>query len=222
MLPTRPIQSVFKPAARRVAGFTMVEMMITMAVVTMIIAGLMSANFLGLREERLMESKCGANESSRRDINLMMYDIRSAKGYDIGTMSGTNFTAITNGLFQGAALKLYCIAISTNEVIDATRYILYYFDTSQAASYGGMLWRFNSTNGASAKVICSNLINTFTFASEDYRGVTQTNVRTFKGVVHATLQFQQFQYPLTAVGTNGLFDYYRIECRATPHIPDGP
>jgi len=22
-------------------------------------------------------------------------------------------------------------------------------------------------------------------------------------------------------GSNGLFDYFRIECRATPHIPDG-
>jgi len=85
-----------------------------------------------------------------------------------------------------------------------------------------MLWRYNSTNGASAKVICSNLINTMYFTSEDYRGTVQTNVRTYKGVVHTTLQFQQFQYPLTAVGSNGLFDYYRIECRATPHIPDGP
>ena len=81
-----------------------------------------------------------------------------------------------------------------------------------------MLW-INSTNGT-ATMMLSNLINTLYFTSENYLGQTQS-VRTYKGVVHTTLQFSQFQYPLTPVGTNGLFDYYRIECRATPHIPDG-
>jgi hypothetical protein len=104
-------------------------------------------------------------------------------------------------------------------VVDATRYTLYWFDTSQTNTSNGMLWRQNNTNGA-AVVIVSNLINTLYFTSEDYLGNTQA-VRTYKGVVHATLQFSQFQYPLTPIGTNGLFDYYRIECRATPHIPDG-
>jgi hypothetical protein len=134
-------------------------------------------------------------------------------------MSGTNFIAITNGNFQGPAIKLFVAAISTNQVIDATQYILYWFDTTAAASGNGMLYRQNSTNGT-AKVVVSNLVNTLYFTSENYLGATQT-VRTYKGVIHATLQFTQFQYPLTAVGTNGLFDSYRIDCRATPHIPDG-
>ena len=198
---------------------TLIEMMFTILVMTFVIGGLMSANFLGMREERLMESKAGASETARRSVNQLLYDIRAAKGFDIGTMAGTNFTPTTNGPFQGTSLKLYCIAISTNSAIDPNRYILYYFDTSQSASLNGMLWRVNSTNGT-AKVMVSNLINTLYFTSEDYLGRTQS-VRTYKGVVHATLQFSQFQYPLTPVGTNGLFDYYRIECRATPHIPDG-
>jgi hypothetical protein len=66
----------------------------------------------------------------------------------------------------------------------------------------------------------SNLINTLYFTSEDYYGRTQS-VRTFKGVVHATLQFSLFLYPLTQVGSNQMYEYYRIDCRATPHIPDG-
>ena len=207
-------------AARwRRLGMTLVEMMFTFLLMGVVIGGVLSANFLGLRESRLMESKAGASDSARRYINQMLYDIRSAKGFDIGTMSGTNFTAITNGTFQGPGLMLYTIAVSSNQVVDATRYTLYWFDTSQTNNSNGMLWRLNSTNGA-AVVIVSNLINTLYFTSEDYLGNAQT-IRTYKGVVHATLQFSQFQYPLTAVGTNGLFDYYRIECRATPHIPDG-
>jgi hypothetical protein len=184
-------------AAKRRAGFTLVEVMIAGSVMLMVVAGVLSANFLGLRQSKLME----------------------AKGYDVGSVSGTNFTAITNGNFQGPAIRLFVAAISTNQVIDSTRYILYWFDTSQAASGNGKLCRLNSTNGV-AKVVLSNLVNTLYFTSENYLGATQT-VRTYKGVIHTILQFTQFQYPLTAVGTNGLFDYYRIDCRATPHIPDG-
>jgi type II secretory pathway pseudopilin PulG len=198
---------------------TLIEMMITMVVMGFVIGGVLSANFLGMREERLMESKAGASETARRSVNQLLYDVRAAKGFDIGTMTSTNFVAITNGTLQGAALKLYCIAISTNSAIDPSRYILYYFDTSQSANNNGMLWRLNSTNGVS-KVMVSNLINTLYFTSENYTGQVQS-VRTYKAIIHTTLQFSQFQYPLTPVGTNGLFDYYRIECRATPHIPDG-
>ena len=198
---------------------TLVEMMIAVAVMGMVITGVLSANFLGLRESKLMEAKAGASDSSRRYVSQLLQDIKSSKGYDVGTVSGTNFIAITNGNFQGPAIKLFVAAISTNQVIDSSRYILYWFDTTLAASGNGMLYRRNSTNGT-ATVVVSNLVNTLYFTSENYLGATQT-VRTYKGVIHATLQFTQFQYPLTAVGTNGLFDYYRIDCRATPHIPDG-
>ena len=198
---------------------TLIETMIAMAVMSVVIGGVLSANFLGLRESRLMESKAGASDTARRSINRLLYDIRSAKGFDIGTMSGNNFAAITNGSLQGAGLKLYAIAVSTNQVIDPNRYILYYFDASQVASGNGMLWRLNSTNG-SAAVVVSNLINTLYFTSENYLGYTQS-VRSYKSVIHTTLEFSQFQFPLTPIGTNGLFDYYRIDCRATPHIPDG-
>ena len=207
-------------AARwRRLGMTMIEMMFTFLLMGVVIGGVLSANFLGLREGRLMESKAGASDAARRYINQLLYDIRAAKGFDIGTMSGTNFTAITNGTYQGPGLKLYTVAVSTNQVVDATRYTLYWVDPSQTNSGNGMLWRLNSTNGT-AIIIVSNLINTLYFTSEDYLGNTQS-VRTYKGVIHATLQFSQFQYPLTPIGSNGLFDYYRIDCRATPHIPDG-
>jgi prepilin-type N-terminal cleavage/methylation domain-containing protein len=213
-------QSQFFPqATQRRRGMTLLEMMITMGVMAVVIGGVLSANFLGMREERLMESKAGASDTARRSVNQMLYDIRAAKGFDIGTLTGTNFIAITNGTIQGAALKLYCIAISTNSVIDPNRYIMYYYDNSQSASFNGMLWRINSTNGTAA-VMVSNLINTLYFTSENYTGQIQS-VRTYKAIIHTTLQFSQFQYPLTPVGTNGLFDYYRIDCRATLHIPDG-
>ncbi len=210
--PVTPVRS-----GRR--AFTLIEMMIAGGVMSLVITAVLSANFLGLRHSKWLEAKAGACDSSRRYVSQLLYDIRSAKGYDVGSMSGTNFIAITNGNFQGPALKLYVAAIATNQIIDSSRFILYWFDSSQAASGNGMLYRKHSTN-TTGVIVLSNLVNTLHFTSENYMGATQT-VRTYKGVVRAVLQFTQFQYPLTQVGTNGLFDYYRIDCRATPHIPDG-
>lgn len=208
-------------SARRLHAMTLVEVMIATTLMGIVMIGILSSNYLGLRENQLMGSKAGASDSSRFAINDLLQDIRAAKGYQIGSVSGTNiFTAITNGNQQGQALILYPILISTNESIDTTKYILYYYDLSDSANSDGRLWRYISTNQATS-VIASNLINTLYFTSEDYSGATQT-VRTYKGVIHTTLQFCQFQYPLTTVGSNSLYDYYRIDCRATPHLPDGP
>lgn len=216
----RPHRHFLRPARQRESAMTLVEMMFAMLVMTVIVAGLMSINFLGLRTARLMEAKAGASETARRSVNQLIYDIRSAKGYEIGTVTGTNFTAITNGAQQAAGLRLWTVTVSSNQVVDPNRFTLYYFDNSEAATQNGKLWRRTSNNTNPAVVVVSNLINTLQFTSEDYWGRTQT-IRTYKGVIRATFQFSQFQYPLTPVGTNGLFDYYRIELRATPHVPNG-
>jgi hypothetical protein len=70
-------------------------------------------------------------------------------------------------------------------------------------------------------VVASNLINSLYFTSESFNGTNQC-LATYKSVIHTTLQFCEFVYPLTRVGSNYMFDYYRIDCRATPHLPDGP
>ena len=206
----------------RQAGFTLLEMFFVMVVMLWVIAAILSVQYIGLREEQLMESKAGANDTARRSVSQMLSDIRAAKGYDIGNVpaSGTNFTVITNGNLQGTAVRLYTAVLSSSQAVSLTNFTQYYFDLSQVAANDGLLWRFTSA-APTPTVVASNLINTLYFTSEDYLGNTQM-VRTYKGVIHTTLQFCQFQYPQTPIGTNGLFDYYRIDCRATPHLPDGP
>ena len=59
--------------------------------------------------------------------------------------------------------------------------------------------------------------------AEDFDGKVATNQdgsKAYKHVIHTTLQFCQFLYPLTQVGTNGLYDYYKLEFMATPHLPE--
>jgi prepilin-type N-terminal cleavage/methylation domain-containing protein len=209
--------------SRRHAGFTLMEVMIAMSLMILILGGLFLVNQIGLSENQYMASKAGASNTSRYAVDQLISDIHSAKGYEVGSVVNTNlfsFTPITNGLIQGTGLILYPVLISTNESIDYTKYVLYSFDTSESNVSNGKLWRYVSTN-ASSEIMASNLISSMYFSSENYAGSNQWS-STYKGVIHTTLQFCEFQYPLTMVGSNDVFDYYRIDCRATPHLPDGP
>jgi hypothetical protein len=207
----------------RLAGMTLVEVMIAMSLMLVVMGALVAANLIGFQENQYLVAKAGATNTSRNSVNRMLNDIRMAKGFAIGTISGTNFTsfsAITSGLYQGTALQLYPILVSTNDSIDYTKYILYAFDLSQTNVSNGRLWRYVSTNQVSS-VVASNLINTLFFSSESYSGTNQY-LPTYKNVIHTTLQFCEFVYPVTMVGSNQVFEYYRIDCRAAPHLPDGP
>jgi hypothetical protein len=80
-----------------------------------------------------------------------------------------------------------------------------------------------SSTSWSPVVMASNLITSLYFTAENYDGVVATNQgysRAYKNVIHTVLQFCQFEYPLTPVGTNGLYDYYKMEFKATPHLPE--
>ena len=211
------------PQKCRFSGFTLLELTIAMSLMVLVLGALMAANYIGLEENQYLAAKAGATNTSRRGVNQMLDDIRMAKGYAVGTISGTNFTtfsAITNGTFRGVALQLYPILVGTNDSIDYTKFVLYAFDLSQTNVSNGRLWRYTSTNQIST-IVASNLISTLFFSSENYNGTNQC-LSTYKSVIHTTLQFCEFIYPLTLVGSNQLFQYYRMDCRATPHLPDGP
>lgn len=200
-----------------VTGHTLIEMMFAVSMLVVVVMALMAAHLLGLRQAQLVESKCGASDSTRRVLQQLPTDIRSAKMWNLGSMSGTNFVANLNGLPQtGTALQL-C------ETTNGSTYTLYYFDLSDTNNSNGKLWR-NATNTVwNPVVLASNLINTLYFAAENYNGVIQTNdgtSKSYKNVIHTTLQFRQFQYPLTQVGSNCLYDSYQIDFRATPHLPE--
>ena len=193
----------------------MVEMMVAMAILMIAVAALLGAHIMGLKQNQLIESKAGASDSSRRAVSKLPADIRTAKMWFIGNMSGTNFTAISSGRQQDTALAL-C------ETTNGSQFIYYYFDLSDTNNSNGKLLSTTSTNW-NPVILASNLINTLYFLAEDYNGVVQTNnwtSKSYKNVIHTTLQFRQFQYPTTTVGSNCLYDFYQLDFKATPHLPE--
>lgn len=202
---------------RLLTAATLIEVMFSSAILVFVILALLTAHLMGLRLGQLVESKAGASDSSRKALNQLPADIRAAKRWNIGNLSSaSNFTGLANGAAQqGTALQLFP---TTNF---STPYILYYFDLSDTNNSNGRLMRTVNTNW-NPVVLASNLISSLYFKAEFYDGSPATNAGgvAYKNVIHTTLDFKQFQYPLTQVGSNQLFDFYRIDFRATPHLPE--
>jgi len=209
------------PTARRRGAalgwqaFTLVELMITMAIFSLATLGLLSLHLFGQRHDQLVQSKLGASDQSRRAFDRLTEDIRAAKIWRIGNGEFANFTAIPNGTAQqGNAVRLQLTTAPSN-------YIVYYFDTTER-----QLYRQHSGSPLPDRtLIASGLTNitanSMLFRAENYRGETQTDL-THKGVVGVLLEFAEYQYPMTQVGPGLRYDYYKMEFKVTPHVPDGP
>jgi len=207
------------PARER--AMTLVEIMTAMGVFGLVFMALLYAQMFGLRQDELVESKLGASDQSRKSFELACRDIRCANTTSIGNVSNPlnpagTFTAIPNGtLQQGNAVQLFRVSGSTINII-------YYFDTTTTP--GTNVLRRYHTGDAGSTIIASNLTNyyggTLCFVSERFDGTPVTDLVN-KRVIHFTLGFLQYQYPLTKVGTKYLYDFYKMEFRVTPHVSDG-
>jgi prepilin-type N-terminal cleavage/methylation domain-containing protein len=198
-----------RPSIRRSRAFTMVEMMVTMAVFSLTILGVFYAHIFGLKQDRLISSKLGASDQSRRGFDVLTRDIRSSKIWAIGNGTASTFSPVANGTAQrGNAIRL-------NLTIETNKFIIYYFNTNACEL------RRRVSGAGSTTLIASYLTNGMYFQAESYKGAIQTNL-THKGVINCSMEFAQYQYPLTRVGAGYLYDYYKMSFKVTPHVPDGP
>jgi hypothetical protein len=201
-------------AGRRAgAAWTLVEMLMSLWIFSIILIGmLVYGQMFAWRTNQLVQSKLGASETMRRDFNTLTADIRSARQWYVGAGTASSFTACGNDATQqGNAVQIYPSS-------DTNCYIRYFFDNS-AYTLSRM------TAGASAAtVIARNLTNltagSMLFTAQDQLGVTKTDLQ-MKYVISTTLEFSQYQYPVTPVGSNRFFNYYRIQLKATSHSYNG-
>ncbi|HWD93595.1 MAG TPA: hypothetical protein VG938_14735 [Verrucomicrobiae bacterium] len=199
---------------RATQGLTLVETMTTMAVFSLMMLAMMYAYMFGMRQDQLVQSKLGSSDESRRSFERVARDIRCANSQAIGTYSGGTFTPTINGSTNGMtgnAVRIYLTATNNNNII-------YYFDTS-GAPVNIKLFRIH-TGDTSPTCIASNLQNSASFTAENYAGVPRTDMQD-KYVIHFTLDFCEYQYPLTKVGAGYYYNRYIMDFRATPHVPTG-
>ena len=183
-------------------AFTLPEMMCTMAIFSLVLAGLVASQLYGLRMCQVTNPKLDSSEQARDALNHLMGDIRSARLIRIGTGSLNSFAEF--GLDQaqrGNAIQVY-LSLNTNN------YVRYYLD-----SRDNKLKR--TTNGTSSIEVLANAVtNSQVFTSEDFAGNVLTNNHANR-IIGLKLEFYQIQYPKMAVGPGRYYDYYQLHTRIT-------
>jgi type II secretory pathway pseudopilin PulG len=192
----------------RALAFTLVEVMVSMAILMMLLAGVLSAHIFGLRLFQITQSKLGANQEARQAINLLMDEIRSGKLVKIGAGDLSTFTEVSpNSVQRGSAIQIYA---STN----TNSFVRYFWDAGD-----NRLKR--TTNGAAAlSIVANSITNQFIFSSEDFQGNVHTNNANNR-VIAMTLQFYQIQYPIVLIGPGQFYEFYQISTRITRRAAAG-
>ena len=189
-------------STRRRAGFTLVEMLITVVTVVMIVGAIMSAYIYGMKMLQFTKPKLGASDEARQAISLLTDEIRSSRVVKIGSGSVSSFTEVSPFTAQlGSALQLYP---STNY----NQFIRYFWDSTDQKLK-------RTTNGmTSTYVVANSVSNELVFRAEDHLGNLLSNNFNNR-VIAMDLRFYQIQYPITPVGPGNYYDFYQLRCKFT-------
>jgi type II secretory pathway pseudopilin PulG len=206
----------------RVAGFTLVEIYVVMALFSFLVVALVATQFFAARVYTLAATKLTATAAGRKAMNDMRDAIKSSVGVQVGTYDpvGNQFSLIASGTPQiGNALVIYPnipFNITNNTY---TNFGTVYFMNQQASNLCSVV----ISNGAELTATrADNIIvwitNYYVFDAED----AFTNILTTyqaNRVIHVKLQFSQWEYPLAGVGNGAMYDYYQLQTRASMRMP---
>jgi prepilin-type N-terminal cleavage/methylation domain-containing protein len=192
------------PGWRR-AAFTLVELLIVIAIFLLIIEGVVYTHLFGCQLYVLSQSKMGASDSSRTAISRMVDDIRSCTQVHVGTGGLSFFSFDASGANQtGSALQLY-------PTTNTNYYVRYYWDPADSNLK-------RTTNGTSeTTIVIQAITNWMIFDQEDAFGnilTTNCNIST----VGVKMQFYQLVFPQTPIAPGQLYDYYQLSTKATPRL----
>jgi prepilin-type N-terminal cleavage/methylation domain-containing protein len=145
-------------------GFTLPEMMVTLAIFSLVVAGVVSTHLFGLRMIGLTEPKMLADAEARRFLNEFVRDVREANAATI--IDGTTRVS------EGSVLRLEYWRYGGGGV--TTNYTTYELDTTYAE-----LIRYDTEEGVDqpARLVAEGIANTAIFRREipDIRGDLASN-----------------------------------------------
>jgi prepilin-type N-terminal cleavage/methylation domain-containing protein len=184
------------------SAFTLPEMMIALAILTLVLLGVISSHLFGVKLLEITKSKLGASDQAREAISKLISEIRSAKMIKIGNGNLSTFAEIADGLpQQGSAVQIFG---STN----TSTYAVYFRDSTDQKLKRAF------TGSAALTTIVQSITNTTVFTSEDFSGNVLSDNQNNR-VIGLILQFYQIQYPIIPVGPGNYYDYYQLRTRIT-------
>ncbi|HTQ51549.1 MAG TPA: prepilin-type N-terminal cleavage/methylation domain-containing protein [Candidatus Acidoferrales bacterium] len=192
------LRSFQRPPAKRL-GFTLPEMMVTMAVFSLAMAAMVGVQIFGLKVYTLSSTKLIATTGGRQLLNKLRDPIRSGSTVIVGSY-GSTFTSIANGTLQvGNALLI----TSVTNGYGVSNSIVFYHKASDQCLY--------TINGNVTTKVATSITNDNCFQAEDWRGVVLTNYVN-NPVIRIDLGFIQWNF---SGGTSGYYDLYHLQTRVT-------
>lgn len=181
----------------RRGAFSLPELMITLAIFSLLILATVSSQICGLRLYRIADTKLNVTTESRRVLDQVRDEIWSSKLVFVGNGGDiSSFTLVADHApHVGNALKI-CATTDTN------RFVFYYLDATDSS-----LKRMTSATNL-VTVLARNITNQMVFSAEDFRGVTVTNYLNNR-VIKMALQVQRPEY------FGGLAECSHLQTRVT-------
>jgi prepilin-type N-terminal cleavage/methylation domain-containing protein len=184
-------------APRARAGFTLVEILISTALFSVLLGGLVYGGVYGAKMCEMTRVKLTRSHEARAVIGKLAGEIRAAKTSWVGSLDGSGvFQAVSDGQPQsGTALLLYP---TTNQA----NFIVYYLNSSDRS------FRRTTSAAATPTVLATLVTNSVIFRAQDYLGNVLTN-RDNNRVIKVKLEFFQ------ARGQTPNAEYYKLETAVT-------
>lgn len=181
-------------------GFTLTELMVSLAILVVVSGGIISSHWFGLRMFEITRTQLGANESTRKAMSQLVDEVRSATSLQVGQGTPRSFApAGVDTPQQGNAIQLYS---STNVSV----FIRYFWDRTDQ-----QLKRVTE-NPASVSVLAQGVSNPVVFTCQDFTGTVLTNCRG-SYVLGVRLQFSELQEPRVPVGPGNYYDSYQLQAK---------
>lgn len=193
--------SILSSARRLKTAFTLPELMVSMALFALVVAGVLSAHLYGLKMYESVKPKLGVSADSRRSLSRMTQEIQSATRVRVGEGSLTDFTEASTGAIQaGTAIQIEAAGGS---------WARYYFDAGSSTLR-------RTDNGLDAQLIVGHAVsNAAIFTAEDFTGNPVTN-NIGNPVIGFRLQFSRLEHPVTRIATGELYQFYQFRTKITP------
>lgn len=226
------IKSLPVPSSRFTRGFTLAEMMVAVAVFSLVVLVTVAMQVYAARVYTLAATKLSATTTARTALNDIRDKIRQAQTVNIGNYiwtgedpAATNFSPIADGNSQqGNALIAYPSASDTSS------FTLLFLQPGSGTNFVShsptvvdslILETYNKGVLSQSNVVADYITNQIVFQAQDYQNNVLTN-NVNNRVIQIQMFFSQWEFPIAYIGTNGFnaYDYYRIQTRVTRRLFD--
>lgn len=195
----KSFSTILPPECRREAAaglaFTLTEMMVALAVFSLVVIAMVSLQIFGFKMSALTSNKLKSTAASLKVLDQIRDQVLEAYYASVGNGNGTSFTATGT---TGNALQIYPGA-------DMNTYLRFYLMPDHDA-----LYELNSANGQ-VTLLATNIVNAKPFAAVNFQGKISSSSQEHYGI-QMTLDFARLAY--TVPGRT--YEYSTLEAEMTP------